>query len=461
TVILVTHDPKYAEQGTRKIILRDGGIVDDSAVNSMQTNAGVLEHGERSTKGISFLDLLKVGLREGLFVHKMRTALTMLGIIIGVAGVIAMSSFSLGSKQKQADQIRALGANMVRIVDNRLEGEKLADTRVGGSQGLSISDMHLIKETIPGVRMAAGARGIKLNIVTDAEFISRIMGVTIGYPVVNNLEIDKGRFFDKTDFDNNARVIVVGHSIARKLGGFSPVGQFLLMGGVPYRIVGTMVNRSIDMKGLEASGIADANYDILMPIQTLLARTRQIEMRSELDEIYIQLESEDMLFESGAALRRLLAMTHNGVTDFRLVIPLDLLRQKQQAQRLLDVLTICISSIALLVGGIGIMNIMLASVIERIREIGIRRTVGATRRDIKLQFLSESVIISIAGGVVGILVAFIGVAVTCVAIDLPMVVSSFMVFLAVAASTLTGLVFGFYPASQAATKDPVEALRYE
>ncbi len=200
---------------------------------------------------------------------------------------------------------------------------------------------------------------------------------------------------------------------------------------------------------------------MLIPLNTVLTRTRYLEMRNEIDELHMQLKTEEQLYDAGTEIKRLLRVAHSGVEDFRIVIPLDLLKQKQQAQRLLDVLTILVSSISLIVGGIGIMNIMLAAVTERIREIGIRRAVGATKKDICYQFLSESVLISVTGGVIGVAVALILTLITCRVLDIPLVVSSTMVCISVLAATAVGLGFGLYPAIQAANKHPVEALRYE
>ena len=462
TIVVVTHDPKYATRGSRKITISDGRVVADATGTRQRAPRKDTERTAGAVGRMSLFDLLRIGAREGLLAHKTRTALTMLGIVIGVAGVIAMSSFSLGSKKKQADQIRALGANLVRITDERLEGEKLADARIEGSSGLSLEDMALIRQHVPGIRLTAGSRLIKMNVIADGPGVSpRIVGIAGQYFRVNNLGLAEGRFIETDDHHRSARVAVIGHAIRERLGDGSPLGHVMLIGGTPYTVVGVLADRQIDMEDLEASGANDPNYDLLLPLHTILYRTKYLDMRSELDEIHLQLRTEDILSEAGTCIRRLLKAAHGGVEDFKLVIPLDLLKQKQQSQRLLDILTICISSIALVVGGIGIMNIMLASVTERIREIGVRRAVGATQRDIKLQFLSESVLISVTGGLAGIVLALAAVGMTCTALALPIVVSPLMVALAVSAAIATGLVFGSYPAAEAARKDPVEALRYE
>lgn len=461
TIIMVTHDNVLAEQGTRKIVVKDGLILED-AKGEKKHNLQEHEKSKSKANGLSILDLLFMGLREGLLPHKMRTFLTMLGIIIGVASVISMSSFSLGSKKKQADQIRALGANLVKVVDNQLENETLLQARRKGSKGLSRQDFEDMKVNVPGISAGAFIRESPMNALFNGNKINAtIYGVGGDYLKVNNLSVEYGRYFDKEDGFTASRVVIIGSSIARKLGDGSAIGKSLIIGGVPYKVVGILENKNIDVKELDASSLKDSNINILMPLETMLSRTTYLETRSEIDEIQLQLSNEDLLYEAGNAIKRTLNVLHGGVQDYRIVIPLDLLKQKQQAQKLLDILTIIISSISIIVGGIGIMNIMLATVNERIREIGVRRAVGATQRDIMYQFLTESMIISVTGGLFGVIFALLIIIVTCQALGLPIVLSIVLIGISVIASVMTGLIFGIYPARNAAAKNPVEALKSE
>ena len=461
TIIMVTHDNVLAEQGTRKIVVKDGLIIEDAQgekVNKSEKNDGA----KVKAKGLSILDLLFMGLREGLMPHKMRTFLTMLGIIIGVASVIAMSSFSLGSKKKQADQIRALGANLVKIVDSRLENETLLQARRKGSKGLTRQDFEDMKVNVPGISAGAFVRESPMSALYNGNKInSIIMGIGGDYLKVNNQSIERGRYFDSEDGFTAARVIIIGSAVASKLGQGDPIGQSLIIGGVPYKVVGVLKNKNVDVKELDASSLKDTNINILMPLETMLSRTTYLETRSELDEIQLQLSNEELLYEAGTAIKRTLNVLHGGVEDYQIIIPLDLLKQKQQSQKLLDILTIIISSISIIVGGIGIMNIMLATVNERIREIGVRRAVGATKKDIMYQFLTESMIISVTGGLFGVIFALLIIIITCQALGLPIVLSVVLIVVSVVASVMTGLIFGIYPARNAAAKNPVEALKSE
>jgi macrolide transport system ATP-binding/permease protein len=466
TIIMVTHDIHLANQGTRKVTIKDGKILsDEPGVRMIENheNQSPYNPNQEVNPGLSFRDLLRIGIREGLLAHKMRTFLTMLGIIIGVSSVIAMSSFSLGSKQKQANQIRALGANLVKIVDKGLEAEKLSEARKSGSIGLNQADILAIRQNIEGIQAIATVRSVKMNILNESIPLNgRILGVGGDYLLVNNLTLEIGRNFDYLDQAKSEAVIVVGSRIASSFRKpQSALGKTLVLGGTPYQIIGILKDKNLDWNELEATSQADPNYDILMPLNTLKTRTTNKEMRSDFDEIQLQLKDEEDWIRVGKDLKRILAITHNLVEDYDLLIPMELLKQKQQSQKLLDVLTFCISTISILVGGIGIMNIMLASVTERIREIGIRRAVGATKKDILLQFLTESVTISVAGGILGILLSVIGIVFICSLLDLPIVFSKILFIISAGASTIIGLIFGIYPAWTAADKNPVEALRNE
>ena len=466
TIIMVTHDIHLANQGTRKVTIKDGKILsDEPGVRMIENheNQSPYNPNQEVNPGLSFRDLLRIGIREGLLAHKMRTFLTMLGIIIGVSSVIAMSSFSLGSKQKQANQIRALGANLVKIVDKGLEAEKLSEARKSGSIGLNQADILAIRQNIEGIQAIATVRSVKMNILNESIPLNgRILGVGGDYLLVNNLTLEIGRNFDYLDQAKSEAVIVVGSRIASSFRKpQSALGNTLVLGGTPYQIIGILKDKNLDWNELEATSQADPNYDILMPLNTLKTRTTNKEMRSDFDEIQLQLKDEEDWIRVGKDLKRILAITHNLVEDYDLLIPMELLKQKQQSQKLLDVLTFCISTISIFVGGIGIMNIMLASVTERIREIGIRRAVGATKKDILLQFLTESVTISVAGGILGILLSVIGIVFICSLLDLPIVFSKILFIISAGASTVIGLIFGIYPAWTAADKNPVEALRNE
>ena len=474
TIIMVTHDPKLADQGTRKVTLLDGHIIEDVPGLRTKAQSGLeAAQGSRFPKmgGVSVADLVRIGIKEGLLAHQMRTFLTMLGIIIGISSVIAMSSFSLGSKQKQADQIRALGANLVKIVDKQFENERLVESRARGSRGLSRQDLIQLRRGIPDIERAACTRQIKLNVTHALGTLNpRVLGVEGDYLAVNNLALADGRFFDRGDWAGSGRCAVIGAFLARNLAelrrehnleNHSPIGEILLLGGTPYTIVGVLEEKKIDLDELEATSASDPNRDLLIPLETLITRTAYLDLRSEVDEIQLQLATEDSLARAGRSIRSILGVTHAGILDYDLVIPMDLLKQKQQSQHLLDILTICISSISIVVGGIGIMNIMLASVTERIREIGIRRAIGATRMDIMRQFLTEAMTISITGGIFGVMLAGLVVVFTCHFLVLPVVFSVQLLGAAVVAATLTGLVFGIYPAYQAANKNPVESLRAE
>lgn len=460
TILLVTHDQNIAEHAQRKITLSDGKIIED--LQQKQRNLHELPRIEsgKSNK-LGFKDMFRIGLREGLLAHKLRTALTMLGVLIGVASVIAMSSFSEGSKKKQADQIRALGSNLIKIQDEKLENNDLYQARAAGSSGLTREDAEALQESIKEIDSISMRRDITLNVEVEQspKPEAQVRAVYGEYLKVNNLSLALGNTFQEIDHLRNHRVAIVGAGLVKDLE--DPLERDLSIGGQPYRIIGVLANRFVDTTELEAVGANDANFDILIPLGTAINRYKFLPLRSELDEIQLQLTEEELLASAGKRIRRMLDARHKGVNDFELVIPLDLLKSKQESQKLLDILSLSISAISLIVGGIGIMNIMLASVTERMKEIGIRRAVGATAEDIRNQFLVEAILISMAGGIAGVLLAMAGVTLASRPLAFPVVFDPGIMMVAFGASFLTGLGFGAYPAIRASSQNLVDILSRE
>lgn len=463
TILLVTHDLKIAEHAQRKITLSDGKIADDRQQRDQSGEAMPPPSPGKGSK-LGFKDMFRIGLREGLLAHKLRTALTMLGVLIGVASVIAMSSFSEGSKKKQADQIRALGSNLIKIIDRKLENQPLYQARASGSEGLNRVDAEILKGALEEISAIAMLRDmaleVEINRVPRSE--AQVRAVYGDYLTVNNLRLAGGNDFQETDQLRNHRVAILGAGLITDPTDLRAMRNTQLsIGGQPYRVIGVLANRYVDTTELEAVGANDSNYDILIPLGTAINRYTYLPLRSELDEIQLQLTEEELLAPAGKSIRRILDARHRGVADYELVIPLDLLKSKQESQKLLDILSLSISAISLVVGGIGIMNIMLASVTERMKEIGIRRAVGARAEDIRNQFLVESVLISMAGGIAGVLIAMGGVTLASGPLDFPVVFAPGIMLVAFAAAFLTGLGFGAYPAIRASSQNLVDILSRE
>lgn len=467
TIVMVTHDRELASKGTRKITISDGRIVEDQNIRPLPNqNIPSLEKNRSGT--LHFKDLLRIGINEGLLAHKLRSLLTMLGVIIGVASVISMSSFSEGSKKKQADQIRALGSNLVKVIDSKLEGENLNDARVRGSQGLSQADATAILDQVPSIKHMAMTRRVSMSSLSQGARLPvglAIYGAKGDLLKVNNLHLENGRWFTAKDQLNMKRIAVIGSRVAMGIAASGDrkdaIGKILVLGGQPYEIIGVLENRQVDTGELEIQQETDANLHVYLPLDTVLGALQKIELRSQIDEIHLQLEDEDALVDAGISIRRLVSHLHQGVEDFSLFVPLDILKAKQQSQKLLSILSLGICAISLLVGGIGIMNIMLASVSERMKEIGIRRAIGATRRNIRDQFLCEATLISFAGSIVGILLAVVGILLVCPALELPIVFSIPIISLAILLAIATGAGFGYAPANRAAHQNVIEILRDE
>ncbi len=434
--------------------------------------------------------------------NRLRASLTSLGILFGVASVIAMLAIGKGAEREILEQMRLLGSNNVMITPlvEQVEGpveEQPASQVKRYSPGLTYADARAIAEGIPAVDAASAE--IVLNTAITREGLRRsgkVVGVDTTYFRLTNLVLASGRWFGPQHVEHGLPVAIIGYGVrTRFFTTEDPLGKPLKVGDNWLTVVGVLEDRRLPEGSVQRLGIRDANMDVYVPVHTLLLRfrnraqltQRDIELasrpvtvtttadanteseerrqerlnRNQLDRIIVRVNDSKLVTAVAEIAQRMLARRHNTVVDFEITVPELLLRQEQRTRAIFNVVLGAIASISLLVGGIGIMNIMLASVLERIREIGVRRAVGATRKDVLFQFLSEAVLISVAGGVAGILVgAGFSAGIERFA-GIQTIVSFLSVALAFGVSISVGLAFGIVPAYRAARQDPVVCLRYE
>lgn len=433
---------------------------------------------------------LRLGLKS-LLLHKLRSGLAILGILIGVTAVIWLVAMGEGVSYQAQQQIKDLGANNIIVVSRKPPANV---TRGGGfvmAYGLLRDDYNRIVSNVPTLTQAVPMREITrearyLENVTDV----RLVGCTAKYLAMNNLRMARGRFITDKDFDDSINVCVIGNGTARALFPYQdPVGQFLQIEDAFYVIVGQTESRT-PSAGIGGSMAAqDYNMDVYIPLSTLRHRIGDLVVTSragsregeqvELSQVTVTVGDLEEVDETAEIINALLQRFHP-VADYAIVVPKELLRQAQVLQMMFNLLLVLIAGIALLVGGIGIMNIMLATVTERTREIGIRRALGAKQRDIVTQFLSETVVLSATGGLLGVFIGFLcrpAIVGTRALVGrlFPDVLSSlppniqqleprlapWSIIAAFLISVGVGVVFGLYPAQRAARMDPIEALRHE
>ncbi len=404
---------------------------------------------------MQLLDHLKNG-AIGLQSYKLRALLTTLGIIFGVSAVISMLAIGEGARKEALDSIRQIGIDNI-LIKQGTEGRL--------SSGLSTDDIESLIGILPQIKDALSIKrlGSRKASAGDERADTEVYGIEGDLAEVLNLELREGGSFQENDNLKYNRVCIIGSEIKRDLFGFSSaIGRKIrIEGGQILEITGTM--KPIMGGKSESSSILfeKPNRNIYIPLNTLYARFSRTSDRGTLDETILHLSRDEKMFELAHVISRLLKQRHFDEEDFTLVVPEALLKQMQKTQRIFSLVMGCIAGISLLVGGIGIMNIMLATVTERTREIGIRRAVGATRRDILSQFLAESVIISITGGSIGVILGIVLSAIISKLADWQTIISPHSIIIAVAVSVAVGLIFGVYPAGKAARLKPIEALRYE
>ncbi len=427
---------------------------------------------------------------EGVLQNKFRSLLTALGIIFGVGAVIAMLAIGSGARHEILEQMKLVGVNNIIIRPVYADDNNdILDGRF--SPGLTFEDGENIKKVLPSVKqISPEASTNKHALRKGIRQPVRLSGVTSGFFEVFNLDVWQGKSFTKEHELKGAPVAIIGNSVrARFFGNENPLGQQIKCGDIWLTIIGVVEDRSMKGEDVSDLGISEFNNVIYIPVRTFLlryqdrsfvsstdiqkarapSRRRQNDSEpsykstnyNQLDRIVVQVENSEKLASTASIIERILKRRHNNVKDFEVIIPELLLKQEQRTKDIFNIVLGAIAGISLLVGGIGIMNIMLASVIERTREIGVRLAVGAKKRDVILQFLFESTLISIVGGVVGIFLGiFISRAIMQIA-DILTIVTLQSVLISFGIAVIVGITFGYMPARKAAQKDPVESLRYE
>ena len=453
------------------------------------------------------LEKLKSSFKEAFWfirTNKVRTFLTALGIIFGVASVITMLAIGNGAEKEILSQLELVGVNNIvvtPIIDNGKEESSAEDENIEEqtkkfSKGLDLLDAIAIEDNIPTVNLVSPEIILDTYVINNGKQNSvKLIGITPTFFESSNIGIDKGSNFNEYQIENALPVCIIGKKIEKKIfTGESALGKYIKVRDVWLQVVGIIEEKFISDKAQENLGIRDLNQDIYVPIKTFLVRYRDRKIITDkeddqtsggfvvisggggqngpkekiprgnyhqIDKLTVQVSNSNELKATSEVLSKMLKRRHNDVLDFEIEIPIQLLKQQQKTKQIFNIVLSIIAGISLLIGGIGIMNIMLASVLERTKEIGIIRAIGATQQDVILQFLSESVLISVGGGIFGILLGVIGSYIIEFVSGIETVLSINSILLSFFIAVITGLVFGIFPAKSAANKNPIEALRTE
>ena len=403
---------------------------------------------------------------SSLMAHKLRSLLTMLGMIFGVGAVVAMLSITAGAQKEMMSFIDQLGVNNI-IVEAReaVDRNELQAVRAI-SPGLTFRDFRAISENVQGLEALTPRKRFKPQRVLPktSQEPPQLIGVLPNFMEINSLKLVGGRFFTAQENTDSAPVCVLGDSAKVNLLGFDDaIGKFVKVNDVWLQVIGVLTPQAsgdTDVEGLQA---LNRNNLVIAPLNSVMRRFEDNNsyLKDEIDGIYMKVTPNTDSVETANVVRAILNATHKDAGDFTVVVPAGLLEERRRTQFIFNIVMICIAGISLLVGGIGIMNIMLATVLERTREIGIRRAIGARQGDIVRQFLTEAVLISIVGGLIGIAFGFTLSRIIATAAGWSTVVTTSSIAIAFGVSVAIGLLFGIYPAVQAARLDPIEAIRYE
>jgi len=425
---------------------------------------------------------------KAILENKVRSLLTALGIIFGVAAVISMLAIGNGAKKEVLDQMKLVGVNNIVITprlirpsdtDDESQENDLAKAKL--SPGLNLKEAAAMKEIIPTIeRVSPEVTNETIVIYENKSIAGDFTGVTPDFFEVYGLDLNQGQLFNEKHYKYGEQVCIIGHKIKSRLFPTEvAIGKQIKCGDVWLRVIGVLKSRGIG-SGDGNLGIDDFNMNVYAPIQTALLRfndrsviskaslvsgrsssSNNNKNRNQLDKIVVQVKEAEQLQATANVLQRMLERRHAGAKDFRVIVPELLLKQEQKTRNIFNIVLGAIASISLIVGGIGIMNIMLASVMERIREIGVRRAIGATQNDVILQFLTEATLISVFGGIIGIFLGLILSFLIGKLTGILTIVSGFSILISFGVSAGIGVLFGYMPAKKAALQDPVTSLRHE
>lgn len=447
-----------------------------------------------------YINNLNIAL-EAIIANQLRSILTALGIIFGVGAVISMLAIGNGARQEILEQIKLVGVNNIIITpiiqDDSQNGN---DTEDGNgktqkrkfSPGLTLEDFNSILEVVPSVNIASPEVVLNSYLVKDGRRTqSKVSGVTSEYFQLYNLPLESGTLFTKEQEDKGLAVCIIGGNVKTRF--FStkdPLNQYIKCGNTWLKVIGVLEKSKFASSAYEETGVTLMDDHIYIPVKTMLLRIRNrglvnagsIKQESyyiiiggdeqdtesqedknynQLDKIIIQVKETDQLQSTANVIYRLLLRRHHEIQDYEITVPELLLKQQQKTKDIFNIVLGAIASISLIVGGIGIMNIMFASVMERIREIGIRLAIGANKKDIIAQFMSEAVLISVTGGIIGVILGVIISKLITHFTGIKTIISWFSVFIAFGVSVAIGIIFGYSPAKKASEKDPIESLRHE
>jgi putative ABC transport system permease protein len=400
---------------------------------------------------------------QNLRTHALRSALSVLGIIFGVGAVIAMLSIGAGAEREALEIIDAMGLRNVIVRDKIFDRDDEKQEIRRKSAGLALRDAEAIRDAVPGVERVIAKIEVDpwKTLTATGRAKPKVVGVSHDYPELVRLPLREGRFFDQRDEETYAQVCVIGDGVRRELFGFeAALGRPLKINDTWLTVIGVLTPRG-GPREVQGVTLAATENDVYLPVTVAERKFGRPPLKSALDELIVSMAPGAPVQESSAVIASLLDRLHGGAADYTITVPEALLEQSRKTQRLFDIVMGTIAGISLLVGGIGIMNIMLATVLERTREIGVRRAIGARQIDIRNQFVIESFTITVAGGLLGIAMGIIIANGVAFYAGWTTIVTAWSILLSVGVSVAVGLIFGIYPAMRAARLDPIESLRHE